>query len=56
MALDRIRVRRRELPLLRLVVEVRELKPGGLVDRPKVLVNQRPAELLDVDRPVDGLD
>jgi hypothetical protein len=35
---------------------VRELEAGGLVGGPEVLVDERPAELLDVDGAVDGLD
>jgi hypothetical protein len=55
-ALDRVGVRDRGLPLGNGVVEVRELKANGLVDRAEVLVDERSAELFDIDRSAGGLD
>jgi hypothetical protein len=55
-ALDRVRVRDGCVPLGLLVVEVRKLEARRLVGATEVLVDQRQAELVYVDRPVHGLD
>src|ERR671914_2856801 len=56
MPLDRVGVVHGGVPLALLVIEMRELEATRLVDGPEVLVDEREAELLDVDGPVDGLD